>query len=405
MPSRVQLRSTVTNLSLAALSVGAALGAAELGLRALLPPSRAYYVLRPGRDWTVTAAPDLLPGVTGVAHFRVNRFGIRGREFGDDRAEYRILAVGGSTTQCAVLDDTEVWTHLLEADLGRTADGRAVWVGNVGRDGATSRDLVMHVKYLLRQYPRIDVVVSLVGVNDMMSALHQGWGYRMPAPVTDSTAERTQRRRAFAVVPGRIQEPVGYGARPVPWYKATALWQLARRVKTERRLHATFDLRDRAGAALERARLKRRATRAWIDSLPPLDEPLVEYRRNLNAMADLAAAAGVRIVFATQPSLWRGALSDREAHLLWFGWVGADRASAGAFFTAGALGRAMARYNETLLDVCRRRTLECVDAATALPSDTTVLYDDVHFNEHGSQLLAHALAGHFREHAPYRRPT
>ena len=403
-PSRVPLPKSLTNVSLAALSVIATLGAAEVGLRTLFPPSHSYFVMRPGRDWTVTAAPDLLPGVTGIGHFRVNRFGVRGREFGDD-AEYRILAVGGSTTQCAVLDDTEVWTHVLETALGRTADGRPVWVGNVGRDGATSRDLVMHVKYLLGQYPRIDAVVSLVGVNDMISALHQGWHYRPPQPVTEPRAEQAQRQRAFAVVPGRIQDPVGYPTLHLPWYKTTALWQLARRARAARRLHRTFVLQDRAGPALQHARDERYHTGAWIDSLPPLEAPLVEYRRNLNAMADIAAAAGARIVFVTQPSLWRSGLPDREERLLWFGWVGTDRPSATAFFTTGALSRAMARYNETLLIVCRERRLECVDAAGALPHDTTALYDDVHFNEHGSQLLGSALAGYFSGRPPFRRPT
>src|SRR2546426_6636770 len=153
---RASISRSVSNLTLATLSVIVALTAAELVLRRV--PSRGYFAPPPGTDWTLTPAPDMIHGVEGVSPFRINRFGVRGRAFGDDRTEYRILAVGGSTTQCSVLDDTEVWTHLLEEGLGRTVDGRQVWVGNVGRDGASARDQVLHIKYLLRQYPRIDIV-------------------------------------------------------------------------------------------------------------------------------------------------------------------------------------------------------------------------------------------------------
>ena len=363
------------NLLLAAVSVVVACGAAELLLRTVLPPSRGYSTLPPGTEWTLNPAPDVLHGVEGVSHIRVSRFGVRGRLFGDDRAEYRILAVGGSATFCRALDDTEVWTHLLEMDLGRTMDGREAWVGNVGRAGSTSRDHVLHVKYLLRQYPRVDVVVSLVGVNDLMSALQQGWQYRLAAPVTDSGAEHEQMQRAFVRLPGRWQDQVTYVTGPVPWYKATALWQVGRRAKQELARRRAMGLHNLGRHQVQRARLARQAAATWIDSLPPLAAPLTEYRRNLQAMADLVAAAGARLVLVTQPTAWRDAMSEAQERPLLMGSMAGGR----AYFTTRVLSQAMARYNETLLEVCRARGLECVDAAHLIPKDTTALYV-VNFN-------------------------
>jgi lysophospholipase L1-like esterase len=401
VPRRSHLPTLLANLSLAAVSAVVALGAAELLLRAVVPPSRGYFVLPPGADWTLVAAPGLLPGVEGVQHIRVNPSGVRGRTFGDDHAEYRILAVGGSTTRCGSLDETEAWPHLLEAQLGSTMDGRDVWVGNVGKDGATTRDHVLHLKYLLPQYPRIDAVVSLVGVNDMISALQQGWQYRLPDPVTELGAERAQMRRAFFRVPGRLQDPPVNTIKPVPWYKATALWQLGGRAKQA--IPRSFRLEDFVRRGVRKARYERHTAAAWVDSLPPLESPLVEYRRNLNAMADLAAKAGVRLVFVTQPSMWREGMSAAEQRFLVFGALVTLQPPPWAYYTTGALGRAMARYNETLLDVCRIRHLDCVDAAPRVPRDTTALYDDVHFNANGSRLLARALVEHFRTRPPFRR--
>jgi hypothetical protein len=291
------------------------------------------------------------------------------------------------------LDDSVAWTHLLETGLDTTADGRTIWVGNVGHGGATTRDHVLHVKYLLAQYPRIDVVVSLVGVNDMAAALRQAWDYQLPAPVMEGSAEAAQLRHAF------VNGPATSG---MPWYKTTAWWRLGRRAAGAWRRFLAAPVNDRTSSRLEPARRSRRTIGASIDSLPPLDRPLFEFKRNLNAMVTLAAAAGAQVVFVTQPSVWRPRMTDAEQHRLWFGWVGPDWYSARAYYTPGALSRAMTAYNRTLLDVCRERNLACVDAARMLPGDSSVFVDDVHFTERGSRLLAQALVTAFRERVPFR---
>ena len=395
------MRRLALNLAVAAVAVIVALCFAEIALRLVVPPTRGYFVLVPGREWTVHTPPGLLPGVPPTAHAQVNQLGIRGRSFGADTSEYRVLVVGGSTTQCAVLDDSLVWTHLLEGALGHASDSRSVWVGNVGRDGATTRDHVLHLKYLLPQYPRIDAVIALVGVNDMISALRQGTSYWPPDSVTAPAGERQQMSHAFIFVPGRIQDAVGGGQRHEPWYKATALWQLARRVKFARDMHRTFRLENEGARLLEEARHRRATAAHWVDTVPPLERPLVEYRRNLNAMVDHARAAHARLIFITQPVLWRPEMPPAIAHLLWFGWIGAERAHAESYYTSGALYRAMTAYNDVLLDVCRVRAVECIDAARALPPDTTTFYDDVHFNAHGSATLARLLETYLRARPPF----
>jgi hypothetical protein len=252
----------------------------------------------------------------------------------------------------------------------------------------------LHVKYLLAQYPRIDVVVSLVGVNDMAAALRQAWNYHLPGSVTERSGEDAQLRHAFTIAPGTVG---------LPWYKTTGWWWLGRRAKRAWRRYRASPERDPVSSRLEPPRRSRRGIGASIDSVPPLERPLFEYRRNLNAMVTLAAAAGAQVVFVTQPSAWRQRMTDAEQRRLWFGWVGADWASARAYYTPGALSRAQAAYNQTLLDVCRARGLTCVDAARLLPNDSTVFIDDVHFTERGSQRLAEALIAALRDRPPFRR--
>jgi hypothetical protein len=51
--------------------------------------------------------------------------------------------------------------------------------------------------------------------------------------------------------------------------------------------------------------------------------------------------------------------------------------------------------------VCRERGLECVDLAAKLPRDTSVFYDDCHFNESGARRVAEVLAEHLLGRAPF----
>jgi hypothetical protein len=98
-------------------------------------------------------------------------------------------------------------------------------------------------------------------------------------------------------------------------------------------------------------------------------------------------------------------MSVAEQQVLVFGYLGPIKRPMRVFYTVGSLERAMSRYNETLLTVCRERGLGCVDAAARLARDTTTMYDDMHFNEAGARLLARLLADHFGSRPPFQTPN
>src|SRR5690606_38437774 len=120
-------------------------------------------------------------GIEGESHYRANSLGIRGPEWPARDAALRILCVGGSTTECVRLDDRETWPQQLAASLAeRPAAGLgAVWVGDVGRSGYSTRAHVelMENAELLAQ---VDWLVFLVGVNDLLAGLR---GERIDRPL------------------------------------------------------------------------------------------------------------------------------------------------------------------------------------------------------------------------------
>ena len=104
------------------------------------------------------------------------------------------------------------------------------------------------------------------------------------------------------------------------------------------------------------------------------------------------------VLFVTQPALWQPDIAPETDRLLWMGSVEGlpGMNNRGAYYSAAVLSRMLDRYNETLLEFCREKGLECVDLAARIPLTTEALYDDVHFNEAGARMVAEVLADHLR---------
>ena len=213
-------------------------------------------------------------------------------------------------------------------------------------------------------------------------------------------------RRAFAIAPGRFQDlsTDEIGTADAPFYKHTALYQLARRTRAlvTNQISAHGLAEDEIGAIYGTWRDHRRHASALIDTAPDLTEPLVEDRRNLGFLADAAAARNIRLVLVTQPMLWRRDLPQAAVDLLWMGGQDDFQANAGkAYYTLPVLVETMRRYNEALLDVCRERGLSCLDLAEKIPHETTMFYDDCHFTEQGSKAVAAAVSAYLAALPPF----
>ncbi len=151
-------------------------------------------------------------------------------------------------------------------------------------------------------------------------------------------------------------------------------------------------MQDEEGQVYERWRQHRRNAAEILDETPPLDAALRVYRRNLIAIADVARDASVRLVFVTQPALWRADLTAEEEASLWLGGVGNFQETTGnPYYASRVLADAMSQYNAVLLDVCRERSIECIDLAGSLEASLANFYDDVHFTERGAAAVAEII--------------
>lgn len=361
----------------------------EVASRKLLP--NRYFVWPPNFSAKFDAGEVIRHGVDFPGKLTINSDGMRASLPEDDH-DYRILAVGGSTTICVYLDDAKAWPRRLQDELNGALGEERVWVGNVGRPGHSTDEHILQAEMLLMQNPEIDALVLLVGINDFLRFLPRA-GKPGERSSWAASGRRARLSRAFSFYPGWDGE--------TPWYRRNFVTRISRLVSWHPLpLRAEGDVRPMGekGEWLAFLRRYRARASALVEKLPDLRTGLAEYEDNLNRIVDVGSRQGVRVVLVTQPTLWRAGLSPEEEELLWAGGPPWNRMQYGdPYYSAGALAQGMQRYNAALLGVCRERGVECLDAAGVMPRTMDVFYDDAHFTEAGSAMLAGLLAEHLLE--------
>jgi lysophospholipase L1-like esterase len=352
--ARRLFRAHGRKITLAAMTTLLMLGLSELSLRLVAPPGESFYKFHrklPWQHYVFHPDPQLFPGIEGEARYRTNRLGIRGVDPPKHEETRRIVCVGGSTTICTYLDDTETWCQQFMDRLNEGCEPAPYWVGNAGRNGYATEH---HLRFLedAEFFRGMDAVVFLVGVNDFSLTLsrrrlHRDFG---PPPLV----------RRLAIVQST-------------WHSIEIV--LAR----ERH---QFD--DDTGQVMSHRRNDRRAGEA-VESLPDLTAALDGYEARLCAMITATRARGAVPVFLTQPTLWRTQLPKPIEDRLWFGYV-----KGRGYLSVAALRDGMDRYNARLTQVCAAEGVHCVDLS-AMDGVPEYYYDDCHFTEEGAAELARIL--------------
>lgn len=312
-------------------------------------------------------------GVTPKVTFTVNALGLRGPMPPQVGKVYRIITIGGSTTECIAQDDAQEWPHLLMVELNQRQKGLPVWVGNAGVSGLTT---VTHAS-CLRRLPvlhQADLLIFLIGVNDLAAALlFDG------APTQEVLEDRAELFAEHA--PDGVSHVRGLLRRSwllaLVWNSLQHLSQVIFTWRSEQDVPIGASLSGRAAGP--------------VLPLPDLRLALAEYAQRVRTLEQQCRQYHRRCVFLTQPTMWRAGLSAAEQSLLYSGGVGYHGIARG-YVSAPELERAMAAYNQVLLAVCREDQFECYDMAAAIPKDTSAFSDESHYNDHGTHLVADYLA-------------
>jgi len=309
-----------------------------------------------------------LPGVQGPIEFSINRWGLRGPEFNPDTSAQRILCIGGSTTECLYVTDPRSWPWRMETILAKEETKCPIFVGNAGRSG----QIAAQHAFLIRNYEATDKfhwIVVMCGINDLGALLH---------------GNRREREASIA------QDTLFYKNRPhEAYYRRLTLWRMGETILDVGNPVASGQIvQDPAGKWIDKFRAGRREKLAknGIDKPPAqLAADLADYRRDLLTVVETARLRGPSLLLVTQPTMWRADLPKELDDLLW-------EQTNDAAYTTRVLAEMMAEYNKVLIEVAKETNTRYLDLANQLPADTTVFYDDCHFNDSGCNKVAEAIA-------------
>lgn len=391
-------RLWLAKFALILIGSGFGLAVAEIALRIIWRPQLTSW--QRNLKTAIEIDPGIIHGVAGPAHINTNSMGIRGDEWSSDRSkEYRILAIGGSTTECLLNDQSNTWPALLQTKLG-TLNDRKVWVGNAGHGGFNSRHNVLEMKYMLDQYDP-DAVVILIGGNDMGVLLAEGAEYDAGF-IYNPEKVRNLAVTDFPEKPIAILKSTTPPKRPVTrWVHNFYLSMFAK--ETLRRYRA-----PRAGLTHDVAMYKQQRElrrNAWlvVNEMPrDISHGLEGYANNLREMIRLAKQRHVRLIFMTQPELLQPNMSQEMIDHIWSGWIGDP--SLNIYWSPEVAAKVLSAHNELLLKIGRDEGIECIDLASRVPKSLDIFFDQCHFTDYGCNVVADFVVEHFRQGPVVSRP-
>lgn len=358
---RTWLMRRLSSVVLVVTSIVIALALAEIvaGQFRILPLEDLFHLRSPYYHKVFRPIPGVMPGIEGESHLRMNSLGIRGDAL-PGRGAYRILCVGGSTTECLYLDQVETWPHLLQDRLGESSSGQRTWVGNAGYSGFGTKH---HLSFIQTSnlIPEMDCLVLLVGMNDFMRRL---------------------RGRSF--VRGAINQG------PHPALFDTSLGKLVLTFRQRRMAAAQnveIETEDKVGASYVLRRQERE--RSPRIPLPDMDIALDMFRKRVVDLVGFCRESGVRCVFVSQPVFWKEDMTADEKAMLWMGFTNEEE-----FVDEVGLRRGIDSYNNALASTCHELGAEFVDLRE-MSGTRRYFYDDCHFNEAGAEEVARRIAEHF----------
>jgi lysophospholipase L1-like esterase len=287
--------------------------------------------------------------------FTANNLGFRGDSLAMPKppGEFRIFMVGGSTTECLILDDPDAITHVVQERLARRGFPN-VRVYGAGKAGDRSYD---HVAMMVHRVVHLepDLVIVFAGVNDLLAGINNVDYLHLRR--NDATGKHRRSIEAVAMLATELQLPRLMGAA----LKRRSYRNEAENITWESNVRRMVHLRSK---------------------LPIAKNPLLPrpdaYARNLATMVGVSKAHDFPLVFMTQATSWNSAIDDVVEQ--WH-WMNAGRETR---FTAEWMDMAMEVYNDAMRQVGTRHQVPIFDLAAEIPKSLEFFYDDVHFNIRGA---------------------
>lgn len=337
-----------------------------------------YYVLPPGLRLRLQPDPDVFPELEPSVRFEVNSDGERGDEVPRSAEGLcRILVAGGSQAEGYLLDQDSSWPGALQRLLQRSEhlqelQATRVHVGNIARSGVGSEALDLILERVLPRYPRLQMIIILVGASDVLRWLEFGAPPFPPPPVRPSEVFRCHPGLTFRWKPNSV-----------------ALLELLRRLR--QRWLRPVQVNERACRWIGKARSMRARAAETRTIVPDATPMLTHFDTCLRRAVNRAKAHADRVIVVRQPWFARPC-SPEELAQMWHGGVGqAWKEEVTTFYSHEVLSALMARLDARTTRIAREMNVEQLDLMPILEPSVKTYYDFFHATPAGAKVIADAV--------------
>ena len=293
--------------------------------------------------------------------FTINNYGFRGDELKMPKPtnEYRIFAIGGSSTESLYIDDKDAWTQVLQENLNQNNDSTTVKVYNAGKSGDNIQD---HLSMLAHRIVHLqpDEVIVFCGINDVTRLMLD------KNPLKYNVTKAKEKKVSFANMLG------------VFMYE----------FQIPRRLYHAFKSEEKALETIEvtsnyKKKVVKTQARPVENQLPKTDYS--NYTSKLKSLIGICQANDIKLIFATQVVTWD---TKDEALKNWH-WM---TSRGGVRYNALKLQQKVDSINAITINEGIRFNIPVFRTDSIIPKTGTYLYDDCHFNPAGSKKMGDDLA-------------
>lgn len=354
--------------------------ASEFAARAWLARHGRAYVWAPYARVRMLLDREALPTLEPIVEHHTNADGERGDWVPDDASSlFRILVVGGSAAECWFLDQASSWPNIVQNTLREPQNMsrlsvRAVHVGNIGRSLVTTRHVDAILERVLPHYGKIDAIVFMIGVSDLVLWLEQGAPKTLEEAPIPSSALFTQ----------HPDGPFGWTPNTLALRRLASAWN--------RRLRRPVYVREGVGKRLIEVRLMRQQATEMVHEMPDPTAMLAGFEHWFELVLARAKAKAAHVLVVHQPWLERE-FTPEEEKLLWS--FGAGRPYAGKvtrYFDHDVAWKLHRLVDQRVTDVARRAGVAQLDVKPLVPADFEHYYDDHHHTPKGCGVIGRAVA-------------
>lgn len=370
----------MTTLLFSLLAVLGVFVATELLVRVWLTKWGRSYSWQPFSRIRLNIDRETLPSLEPVVEHRINSEGERGDEPPEDKdGLFRVLVVGGSATECWLIDQKTSWPSVMQDKLSEPQNlaklaSKKVHVGNIGRSFVTCRHIDEILNRVLPHYEQLDAIIFMVGTSDIIHWIARG------AP------EKIEEK---AIVPSSIfgqypDGPFGWGWRSLAFRRIIAV--------AKRRWSPGFDVRQQVGKRIGEARVMRHQAKFVIDEMPDPMPMLKNFDEWFTSILLRAREKSKSVLVVRQPWLEKSFTLEEE-RLLWSYGVGNPYTSeVTTYYSHKVVWQLHRLVDQHTVAIANSLGVAALNLAPDLEATFKHYYDEVHFTPDGCRVVGEAVA-------------